>query len=156
MVRELSTGRAPRATTGGHRHDSIAFEQVMSAIRSPRAAGRGQPAALAGLDRIDDYLTSELAVSGRARIEQPGVPPLIWRVSQLQPGRWFFWSARSAGMSTIAGHDLRGRDDGTVTVAVSVEQTGMFSCLVGVLFGGRTRGCPDVDANALNRGGEQP
>lgn len=32
-----------RATTGGHRHDSIAFEQVMSAIRIPRPAGRGRP-----------------------------------------------------------------------------------------------------------------
>jgi hypothetical protein len=59
-------------------------------------------------------------------------------------------------MTTIAEHDLWGREDGTVTVAVSVEQTGLFSCLVGVLFGGRTGGCPDVDANALNQGGEQP
>ena len=128
----------------------------MSAIRIPRAAGRGQPSALAGLDRIDDYLTSELAVSGRARIEQPGVPPLIWRVSQLQPGRSFFWSARSAGVTTIAGHDLRGRDDGAVTVPVSVEQTGLFSRLVGVLFGGRNRRCLDVGANGLKRRSEQP
>lgn len=32
-----------RATTGGHRHDSIAFEQVLSAIRIPRPTGRGRP-----------------------------------------------------------------------------------------------------------------
>jgi hypothetical protein len=45
-------------------------------------------------------------------------------------------------VTTIAEHDLWARDDGTVTVAVSVEQTGLFSCLVGVLFGGRTRSLP--------------
>jgi len=49
-----------------------------------------------------------------------------------------------------------GRVDGTVTVAVSVEQTGLFSCLVGVLFGGRNRRCVDVGANGLRRGSEQP
>jgi transposase len=32
-----------RTTTGGHRHDSIAFEQVITAIRIPRSTGRGRP-----------------------------------------------------------------------------------------------------------------
>jgi transposase len=32
-----------RATTGGHRHDSIAFDAVMAGIRVPRPAGRGRP-----------------------------------------------------------------------------------------------------------------
>jgi hypothetical protein len=45
-------------------------------------------------------------------------------------------------MTTIAEHDLRERDDGTVTVAVSVDRTGLFSRLVGVLFGGRTPSLP--------------
>ena len=57
-------------------------------------------------------------------------------------------------MTTIAGHDLRERVDGTVTVTVSVEQTGVFSPAVGLLFGGRTRRYLDVDANGLKRGSE--
>jgi hypothetical protein len=57
-------------------------------------------------------------------------------------------------MTTIAGHDLRERVDGTVTVTVSVEQTGLLSPAVGLLFGWRTRRYLDVDANGLKRGSE--
>jgi hypothetical protein len=57
-------------------------------------------------------------------------------------------------MTTIAGRDLRGRDDGTVTVTVSVEQTGVFSPAVGLLFGGRTRRYLVVEATGLKRGSE--
>ena len=54
-------------------------------------------------------------------------------------------------MTTIAGHDLRERVDGTVTVTVSVEQTGLLGRVVGVLFGGRTGRCLDVEAIGLKR-----
>jgi hypothetical protein len=57
-------------------------------------------------------------------------------------------------MTSIGGHDLRERDDGTVTVTVSVERTGVFSRVVGVLFGGRTRRYLDVEATRLKRGSE--
>ena len=42
-----------------------------------------------------------------------------------------------------------------MTVPVSVEQTGLFSRLVGVLFGATGR-CLDVEADGLRRGGERP
>jgi hypothetical protein len=59
-------------------------------------------------------------------------------------------------MTSIGGHDLRERDDGTVTVTVSVERTGVFSRVVGVLFGGRpvaasTWGPPGSSAAANGR-----
>jgi hypothetical protein len=40
-------------------------------------------------------------------------------------------------------------------VTVSVEQTGLFSCVVGVLFGGRTGRCLGVEAIGLNRRGSE-
>jgi len=58
-------------------------------------------------------------------------------------------------MTTIGGHDVRGRADGTVTVTVSVEQTGVFSPAVGVLFGGRTGRYLDLDATRLKRRGSE-
>ena len=50
---------------------------------------------------------------------------------------------------------MRERVDGRVMVTVSVEQTGLFSCVVGVLFGGRTGRCLDVEAIGCRRRSEQ-
>ena len=58
-------------------------------------------------------------------------------------------------MTTIAGHDVRERADGTVTVTVSVVQTGLFSGVVGLLLGGRTGRYLNVEAIGLRRGIEQ-
>ena len=110
----------------------------------------------ASMTKVELLDGRELAVGSRARIKQPGFPPLVWRVTQLKPGRSFSWTANSAGITTIAAHDLRERDDGTVTVTVSVEQTGLFSRPIGWLFGGRTRRYLDMEANGLKRRSEQP
>jgi uncharacterized membrane protein len=109
----------------------------------------------ASMTRVELLDGHELAVGSRARIKQPGFPPLIWRVTQLQPGRSFSWIAKSAGMTTIGAHDLRQRDDAAVDVTVSIEQTGLFSRVVGLLFGGRTRRYLDIEANGLKRRSEQ-
>ena len=109
----------------------------------------------ASMTRVELLDGGELAVGGRARIKQPAFPRLIWRVTQLQPGRSFSWTAKSAGMTTIAAHDLRQRDDAAVNVTVSIEQTGLFSRLVGMVFGGRTRRYLDMEANGLKRRSEQ-
>jgi transposase len=64
-----------RATTGGHRHDSIAFEQVMSAIRIPRPAGRGRPRSRPGRVLADKaYSASTIRDPLRRRRIQAVIP----------------------------------------------------------------------------------
>jgi uncharacterized membrane protein len=42
----------------------------------------------------------------RARIKQPRLPVLVWRVTEIEPLSHFTWSTTSRGVMTIARHVL--------------------------------------------------
>jgi transposase len=80
-----------RATTGGHRHDSIAFDQVMAGIRVLRPSGRGRPRT-----RPDTVLADKAYSAGPIR------DPLRRRICAVIPAKANEHLARSGEFDTTA------------------------------------------------------
>lgn len=82
------------------------------------------------VQRLDE---GELAVGSRARIDQPGQPPRVWTVTELELERRFAWTTRALGVSMVATHDLVATDRGTRNV-VGVHLPGILGGLLGILL----------------------
>ncbi|MQY14254.1 hypothetical protein SRB5_44170 [Streptomyces sp. RB5] len=79
-----------------------------------------------------------LAVGEKVRLKQPGIPVLVWQVTELEEGRVFVWQASAAGTRTVAGHEVTARGDGS-HLRIWLEQSGPLAGPVGLLTGARTR-----------------
>lgn len=82
------------------------------------------------VERLDE---GELAVGSRARIDQPGQPPRVWTVTELEPERRFAWTTRALGVSMVATHDLVPTERGTRNI-VAVHLPGILGGLLGILL----------------------
>jgi uncharacterized membrane protein len=91
-----------------------------------------------------------LALGSRAQIKQPGIPELVWEVTEFQPGSGFTWRTSSPGVTTVGGHALR-IDANRVVLTLSLRQTGVLSVIVGWLTGARTRRYVQMEAEGLKR-----
>ena len=102
------------------------------------------------VERLDP---GPLQVGGTARVKQPKLPLVVWRVTELEPGRSFFWVASRGGVTALAGHRITPRSDGSggVGVTLSIRQTGPLAGLVGLLASGLTRRYVRTEANGLKR-----
>jgi hypothetical protein len=103
------------------------------------------------VERLDD---GPLRVGSRARLRQPGMPALVWQVSELREHEEFTWETASPGVRTVARHAIGANPDGTTRIALSVEQTGPLAGLVGLLTGRRTRRYLGYEAAALKAAAE--
>ncbi len=92
-----------------------------------------------------------LARGSRARVRQPGMPALVWEVTDLEPGSSFIWRTASTGVTAIAFHRIRpvGSDKSELTIGVT--QSGPLAGLVGLLSGRRTRRSIKLEADGLKR-----
>lgn len=81
--------------------------------------------------RLDE---GPLRVNSRARVEQPKLPPTEYVVTELSPGEWFTWIARSPGVRTIARHDVESLPRGGTRVRLGVELAGPLGKVMGRLF----------------------
>jgi len=118
-------------------------------------------AVLAAVERWPEWTASvtsvrrldggELAVGSRARIRQPGLPAAAWRVTALEPGRYFEWEARSPLLRTIAGHRVGASVSGGSAVRLSLRQTGPLSWLLGFWLAKVSRRYVEVEAQGLRR-----
>src|SRR4051812_8669511 len=73
-------------------------------------------------------------VGRRFRIRQPRLPVLVWRVTNLQPGRSWTWRATSAGAQTDARHEVLPDGDSGAIVTQSIDQRGPLGVVVGLLM----------------------
>jgi uncharacterized membrane protein len=85
--------------------------------------------------RLDE---GPLRVGSTARIKQPGLPVLVWEVTDLNEGTSFTWVTRTPGVAAWAGHEIVAAAGGS-RLTLSVTWTGIFGGLVGALMGRRTR-----------------
>ena len=90
----------------------------------------------------------------RARIRQPKMPVLVWEVTAFEEGREFTWSSHSAGVSTAGIHRVSANPDGTSTVFLAVDQTGVLAPLVGLFTGAQTRRYLGLEAHGLKQRSE--
>jgi uncharacterized protein YndB with AHSA1/START domain len=96
-----------------------------------------------------------LRVGSAAEIKQPGMPALVWRVTELRDGESFRWEARSPGVRTIGDHQVSADPAGGTRITVRVEQHGPLAGLVRLLTGRRTRRYLRMEADGLKAAAEQ-
>src|SRR5438105_1983792 len=74
---------------------------------------------------------ADLRVGNRFRVKQPGLSPVVWRVSGVRDGESFVWEAHSPGVHTVAFHRLAANPDGTTQITIGIEQSGALAGLIG-------------------------
>jgi uncharacterized membrane protein len=104
---------------------------------------------LAGLD------APTLAVGRRFAIKQPGMAKLVWKVTEIDPGRSWTWVQRSPGVLVSARHDVTARPDGGTLVRQQLDQRGVLGALVGRLMVKKTKRFLDLEARGLKARSEQ-
>lgn len=104
---------------------------------------------LVGLD------AAALAVGRRFAIKQPGMPKLIWKVTELEPGRSWTWVQSSAGGRVTARHDVIAQSGGRTLVRQRLDQRGILGALIGRLMVKKTRRFLELEARGLKARSEQ-
>ena len=99
-------------------------------------------------ERLDD---GALRVGSRARLKQPRFPPVVWQVTELEPGRSFSWTAKNFGVTSIGEHRAAPRTGGGVMVKLRLHQQGPLAPLLAVFTGKLTRRYVETEAQGLKR-----
>ncbi|HYH30147.1 MAG TPA: SRPBCC family protein [Pseudonocardia sp.] len=87
-----------------------------------------------------ELLDGGLELGSRVRITQPGMPPMVWTVSEFEQGRVFTWTSSAGGVTTLASHTVGPLDGGRRSrLVLGLTQRGPLAPLVGLLLGRRTR-----------------
>lgn len=82
------------------------------------------------VNSVQKLTEGPLAKGSRTRIFQPKVPPAVWTVTEIDPGRFFEWETSSPAINSVARHRVEATSTGS-RVTLSVEQTGLFAVLIG-------------------------
>jgi len=100
---------------------------------------------------LDDV---SLTPGHRFRVQQPGMPPLVWTVTDVEPGRSYAWESSTMGVRTVGRHWLTQQPDGSTQINLEIEQTGLLAKLVWALTGARTRRYMGLEANGIKTAAE--
>lgn len=95
------------------------------------------------------------AVGARAIVRQPKLPPALWRVSSVDPGREFTWVSPGPGFITVARHSVAPAAGGS-RATLGIELRGPLGGLLGRLTGGITERYLDLEAKGLKARSEDP
>ena len=100
-------------------------------------------------DLPDRQHGANLAVGRRFSIKQPGMPKLIWTVTELDPGRSWTWVQTAPGAVTSAHHEVVGQPDGRTLVRQQLVQRGVLGTLVARLMIKKTKRFLQLEAQGL-------
>jgi uncharacterized membrane protein len=101
-----------------------------------------------------ELIDGPLRLGAKARIRQPGLPTVIWEVTQWEPGRAWTWTAKSPGARTDASHILTRVGDGTVAEQ-SITSSGPVGRLAAFAWRSLTRRYLAIEAAGLKQRSEQ-
>jgi uncharacterized membrane protein len=100
------------------------------------------------VERLD---AGDFGVGSRARVKQPGMPRLVWEVTEYAPEEAFTWASKIPGVTTTGAHRLGTGVDGSVTVTLTLDQEGPLAPVVWRLTGSRSRQYVQTEAEGLKR-----
>jgi uncharacterized protein YndB with AHSA1/START domain len=89
-------------------------------------------------------------VGSRFRIRQPKLKPMVWRVTEVEPGRSFTWETLSPGMVAIGRHMVRPNGNGSTATLVLIQE-GWLSALLRPLLAPISRRYVEMEARGLKR-----
>ena len=95
-----------------------------------------------------------LQLGSRARLRQPGLPPLTWELTELQQGTQFTWVCRLPGVTAIARHEIIASETGS-RLELTTTWTGPFAGLVAALNRTRTHRLLETEANGAKTRSER-
>jgi uncharacterized membrane protein len=132
-IRHTTTIDAPPATVWALTIDVERWPELMPTVTR--------------VTRLDE---GPLRLGSTARIEQPGLRPAVWTVTEWEPGRRFAWSTRLFGAPVLAGHTIEPDGDGARNT-LSLTLGGWRGRLLGLVLGRRMQEVL-VTENACFRG----
>jgi uncharacterized protein YndB with AHSA1/START domain len=103
--------------------------------------------------RVEKLDAGPMRPGQRVRIEQPKLPKLTWRVTDVSLERSFTWATESPGLRTVGGHEIVESAAGR-QIRLTVDQRGVLAPLVRLLTGRRTRRYMEQEAQGLKRRSE--
>ncbi len=83
--------------------------------------------------KIERFGSGPIVRGSRVRILQPKVPPAVWQVTELDPGRSFSWKSGSAVAWAVAKHRVEASDVGcraTLSLHFGGPLGGIVACLL--------------------------
>jgi uncharacterized membrane protein len=112
------------------------------------------PAWTASMRQVSWIAGGELAVGSRARISQPGMPRLVWEVSELDAHKSFTWRTANPGVATTATHLIRPLDGRRAALTLEVGHSGPLARVMAALTSRRTNRFLRLEAVGLKRWAE--
>ena len=108
----------------------------------------------ASIERVSPLDGDDLAVGRRFAIKQPGLPRLVWEVTELAPGASWTWRQKAPGATSLAVHEVIARGPSRALVRQTFEQRGPVGALLGRLFAATTRRYLAMEAAGLKAASE--
>lgn len=109
----------------------------------------------ASVTRVRLLNTPRLEVGSRVRIEQPWLPPAVWQVTVLEPGRSFSWVAGGPGLRSTGTHTVTAAGDGQSVATLSLVSNGLLVALLRPWLGPLTVRYVGIEAAGLKHRSEQ-
>lgn len=103
------------------------------------------------IERLD---RGAFGVGSTARVKQPKMRPMTWKVTESTPGRSFIWAASTAGTNLVAGHFLEPGPNGGATIRLSIDHTGLLAGLLGRFVGDRIGAYLQMEADGAKHRAE--
>jgi len=95
------------------------------------------------------------AIGTRVQIRQPKLPPAIWKVTAIEPGKSFTWESTGPGFRTIGHHVVEPTPTGSrATLSITIE--GLLGGVLGWLTAGITARYIAFEAKGLKARSENP
>jgi uncharacterized membrane protein len=98
---------------------------------------------------------AELAVGKRFSIKQPGMPKLVWKVTEIDPGVSWTWVQSAPGALASARHEVIAQPDSRTLVRQQLGQRGVLGALVARLMVKKTKRFLQLEAQGLKTRSEQ-
>jgi uncharacterized membrane protein len=95
-----------------------------------------------------------LQVGSRARLKQPGLPPLTWELTELQQGAQFTWVCRLPGVTATARHEIIASETAS-RLELTATWAGPLAGLVAALNRTRTHRLLETEANGAKARSER-
>lgn len=102
----------------------------------------------ATLKEVRKLQDAPLEVGSRVLIRQPKLPPALWKMTEIEPGRSFTWMTKSPGVRVVARHGVAQVAGGT-RATLSLDFEGLLGPLVARLTRGLNQRYLGIEARGL-------